>query len=166
MEVYASEIRMYAGSVIPQGWHLCDGSLLNINEYNELFTILGTTYGGDGITTFGIPDLRGRMVVGSGTDVDGTIYTTGNYGGSESVVLSEEHTPAHNHKVMASTTPAVDEMPSSQIWAIATLNTYKVTEPNVTLHPSSISESSGGNGHENCQPSIAINYMIALSSTI
>src|SRR5438045_8923207 len=99
---YVGEIRMFAGSYAPVGWMLCEGQELPISENEILFTLIGTTYGGDGQETFGLPDLRGRVPLHLGTDKGGNTYTLGESGGVESVTISTQQMPLHHHAFIAS----------------------------------------------------------------
>src|SRR5512138_3168989 len=94
---YVGEVKMFAGNFAPAGWMFCEGQLLPISEYETLFILIGTTYGGDGQSTFALPDLRGRLPLHNGTDSGGMTYVIGEAGGVESVTLTTNQIPAHNH---------------------------------------------------------------------
>src|ERR1700757_2838833 len=98
---YVGEIRMFAGNFAPAGWMFCEGQLLPISEYETLFNLIGTTYGGDGQSTFALPDLRSRSPIHQGTGSSGTQYTIGEMGGVESVTLTTQQIPSHSHSVIA-----------------------------------------------------------------
>lgn len=101
MEGYIGEVRLFAGNFAPMGWALCDGKQYSISMYEATFTILGTTYGGDGQNTFGVPDLRGRIAIGTGTGAGLSNIILGQSGGSESVTMSSSQMPAHIHPAMS-----------------------------------------------------------------
>ena len=162
-EAYLGEIRLFAGDYAPQGWHLCNGALLSINEYQALYSLIGTTYGGDGVTNFGLPDLRGRMVVGMGTSQAGIMYNRGQKAGAEKVTLTTANLPAHTHIVSAASVDATAQSPDNGVWAKAALNTFTVSSADASLAASAVSAAPGGSQpHENCQPSMALTYIIAL----
>ncbi|SOD90745.1 phage tail protein [Caenispirillum bisanense] len=162
-DAYLGEIRLFAGNYAPEDWHLCDGSLLPINTYQALYSLIGTTYGGDGVTTFGLPDLRGRMIVGMGTSTTGIMYNRGQKAGAETVTVTVANMPAHTHMVSAASTAATSSSPNDAVWATADLTTFTASVPNTTLAPASVSTAPGGSQpHQNCQPSVALTYIIAL----
>src|SRR5918999_1311119 len=99
---YVGEIRMFGGSFAPAGWVFCNGQSLPISEHETLFTLIGTTYGGDGQETFRVPDLRGRLPIHAGTGSSGTTYALGEAAGVESVTLTTQQIPIHNHAMLAS----------------------------------------------------------------
>lgn len=162
-EAYLGEIRLFAGDYAPQDWHLCDGSLLQINQYQALYSLLGTTYGGDGVQSFALPDLRGRMIVGQGTSTAGIMYNRGQKAGAETVALTEANLPAHSHMVSASSDAATSNSPNNAVWANAVNTSYTTSGANVALAPAAVSTApGGGQPHQNCQPSVALTYIIAL----
>lgn len=117
MDCYLGEIRMFAGYYAPEDWTFCDGSLLSINTYQALFTLLGTAYGGDGVNTFGVPDLRSRIPVGMGQGTGLTNYSIGQTGGKELVTLTQANMPSHTHSVMASSKDATELSPNNAVFA-------------------------------------------------
>lgn len=150
----------------PVGWVPCDGSLLQISEYSALFQLLGTTFGGDGTTTFAVPDLRGRVVVGTGQGPGLSNYVQGQMGGVESVSLTGNQNGAHTHPVMAAgfADPGIysaDPYPSLVLGSPGANNFYAPTGTPTTLAPSSVAPFGGGAAHENRQPYQTINYIIA-----
>lgn len=165
-EAYLGEIRLFAGDYAPDNWHLCDGSLLPISQYEALYSLLGTTYGGDGVQTFGLPDLRGRMIVGQGTSTAGIMYNRGQKAGAETVGLTQANLPAHTHMVSTSSNAATSNSPNNAVWANAVNTSYTTSSANAALAPAAVSTATGGGlPHQNCQPSVALTYIIALLGT-
>ena len=174
MDPILGEIRSFAGPYAPNGWLLCDGSLLNISEYEALYSLIGTSYGGDGRVNFALPDLRGRLATGEGTGPGLTTRTIGSFGGTEQVTLTEENLPAHNHFVKVSTAPSGSmNNPSVQTYlgtSNAESGTAKVYVPGNTTGTTQVSldedmiEPAGGNQpHGNIMLCIAINYIICMN---
>jgi microcystin-dependent protein len=167
-EPYVGEIRLYPyPRGAPQGWHNCDGSLLAISEYEVLFTLLGTAYGGDGMTSFALPDLRGRVPIHQGTGPGLSTYILGEVSGSETVTLSINQMPRHIHMVMASTQAASTSSPSNVLLAAAFPNDgfYASTVTGATsanLIASAVGPDGNNQPHENCAPTLTLNYCIAL----
>ena len=161
---FIGEIRLFAFSVVPKGWIQCNGSLLSIAQNQALFSILGTTYGGDGRTTFGIPDLRGRvpMSFGQGTGLQN--YPQGTKAGTEGVSLTNAQGVAHTHTVMASPAPATTSAPAGNLLAVPVPGTSAYASSG-SVAPMSSSEvtTTGGQPHENRQPSLVIAYCMALT---
>lgn len=162
-EPYIGEVSMFAGSFAPKGWALCDGSVLSISQYSALFSILGATYGGDGRTTFGLPDLRGRAPMHAGRGPGLTPRTLGEMGGSESVALTQNQMPPHNHTANASSADATEVSPQNNVWAVSDerKNLY-ANAPDTTMNPNAIGVSGGGQPHGNMPPYGVVNYIIAL----
>jgi microcystin-dependent protein len=160
---YVGEIRIFAGNFAPQGWAFCDGSILSIAENEVLFVLIGTTYGGDGQSTFGLPDLRGRLPIHQG---DG--YVIGALGGSETVTLTSAELPAHNHSVHSSTAHGNTSSPAGALWAAdgtGVAAPYRKPASGgtaVALAGGTVAPSGGGQPHENRQPVLAMNYIISL----
>lgn len=163
MEAYVGEIRIFGGNFAPVGWAFCDGQLLSISENELLFSLIGTTYGGDGQTNFALPDLRGRLPIHQGQSTSGTIYTLGERGGTESVTLSPTHLPPHSHPVMASPNSGDLGSPQDATWATKNQQYSADVNPSNTLHPQIIGSAGGGQPHDNMMPSLAVNYIICLS---
>ncbi|MBV8192876.1 MAG: phage tail protein [Alphaproteobacteria bacterium] len=177
MDAFLGQIISVGFNFAPQGWALCDGSLLQISQYEALFNLLGTTYGGNGQTNFALPDLRGRVVVNQGQGPGLSDYALGVNGGAENVTLRSSQIGAHNHPMMATLLPnPLPPPPAPQPAAdpgngtsVLTENTqlavsmYNAGPPDVTLSPSSISPTTyPGLPHENRQPFLAINYIICV----
>src|SRR5215467_441947 len=157
---FVGEIRMFGGTFAPVDWAFCNGQLLPIAEFEALFALIGTTYGGDGQSTFALPDLRGRLPVHQGPG-----YLTGQTGGAENVQLTANHLPAHTHTLYASTDSANAGSPQGNV-ASATLNAtiYYSSPPLAAMSPAAItSVPGGGQAHDNCQPFLCVNFIIALN---
>ncbi|MFC2107956.1 phage tail protein [Candidatus Bipolaricaulota bacterium] len=168
-EPFLGEIRPFAINKTPDGWAPCAGQLLKINDYPTLFGLLGTTYGGDGQITFGLPDLAGRMPVGRGRGTGLENYTLGQKGGQEQVSLQPEGLPPHKHAVEALDTFGSGEAPAGHIIGLEgnyTTYGFDPSEPRlVDMHPEAIGTSGGGQGHYNMQPYQVIRYFVALEGT-
>lgn len=161
---YVGEIRMFGGNFAPAGWFFCDGSLLPISEYETLFQLLGTTYGGDGESTFAVPDLRGRLPNHQGTGPGLSTYVIGQQGGAEQVTLTVNQIPAHTHAPLASTGPGGNSNPVDNIWATAANNFYSTAAPNsgAPLPNDAISPAGGSQPHDNVQPFLCVSFIISL----
>ena len=164
---FIGEIRMFGGNFPPNGWVFCEGQLMPISENDALFTLIGTTYGGDGQETFGIPNLSGRVPVHSGTGNTGVTYVLGETGGVESVTLTTNQMPIHNHPM---TTTATNQQLSPQNATFATSTSVQAgvsgyqnnVTPNVPLLPTAIGPIGGQQPHDNFQPTLAISYILSL----
>jgi|SRR5688572_8728395 len=155
---YVGEIRMFGGNFPPAGWMFCDGQLLPISENETLFQLIGTTYGGDGQSTFALPDLRGRVPIHQGNG-----FILAETGGVESVTLTVPQIPAHGHGFLASADLANSPNPAGHVLAEAVSTTpYFAGPPAVPLAPQSILPSGGSQPHENLQPYQCISYIISL----
>ena len=164
-EAFVGEIRMFAGNFAPRGWAFCDGQLLAISQNDALFSILGTIYGGDGRTTFGLPDLRGRLSMHAGTGPGLSPHKLGTRGGVEHVTLDVDKIPAHNHKVEANSKPGNQASPVNAIpgaEASAATDIWTTTAANGFMKASMIQNTGGSKKHENRQPALGVNYIIAL----
>jgi microcystin-dependent protein len=165
MDNFIGEVRLFAGMFAPQGWAYCDGSLLDISTNDALYTLLGTTYGGDGQYTFGLPDLRGRVPIHQGTlSQYGNSYLPGQTGGVETVPLTAINLPAHSHAFVATTNAGTTATPTGNLVATAPANSLVFVETAGTVGFSPIEVATTGSGapHQNMQPYQAINYIIAL----
>jgi microcystin-dependent protein len=158
---YVGEIRMFAGNFAPAGWMFCEGQLLPISEYETLFNLIGTTYGGDGQSTFALPDLRGRIPIHFGNG-----FTLAETGGVETVTLTVSQIPAHSHPFLATNNPAAQNPPSSTVLPgtenLATTTPYGTDAPRTTLHPSSVGSTGGSQPHDNFQPYLCVDFIISL----
>jgi len=170
---YIGAIVLFAGNFPPRGWAFCQGQILAIATNTALFSILGTTYGGNGQTTFALPDLRGRTPVGQGQGLGLSPVSLGEVAGVESVTLITSQMPQHNHLMQVNTSAPADQVsPANNFLAAATgtygpdsvtVNTYAATSTqNATLAATSISIAGGTTPHENRQPFLGLNYIIAL----
>ena len=149
---------MFAGNFAPAGWNFCDGSILQISENETLFQLIGTTYGGDGESTFAMPDMRGRIPVHLGSG-----FTLAEIGGAESVTLTTNQIPAHNHPMLASTSIANTPNPGNDLLGLSSqVNTFFVDPPNANMATNAISSVGGNQPHDNMMPYLCINFIISL----
>ena len=165
-EPFVGEIRMFAGNFAPRGWALCDGQLLAVSQNDALFSLLGTIYGGDGRTTFGLPDMRGRVPLHQGQGPGLSQRRLGSKGGAQQVTLTTNQLAAHSHTFNASTAEAASTDPTGQVFGQSVANfRYLKNESSAApaqLSPQSISDTGGSQAHSNLQPTLCINYIIAL----
>jgi microcystin-dependent protein len=157
---YVGEIRMFAGNFQPAGWLFCEGQLLPISENETLFQLIGTTYGGDGQSTFALPDLRGRLPIHQGNG-----FILAETGGAEEITLTVQQIPAHNHALLATTNNASGTAPQNQVPAASsevTVTPYGTDAPPTTLQASSLSPVGGSQPHTNFQPYLCVNFIISL----
>ncbi|WP_199769356.1 phage tail protein [Flavivirga eckloniae] len=173
MEGTIGEIRMFAGNFAPRTWAFCEGQLLSINSNQALFSILGTTYGGDGRTSFGLPDLRGRVPVNPGRGPGLSVYNLGQRGGTETVTLTTNQIPSHTHAATGTVTanfsplnPANTGNPTGANFANAATDTYNSAPADTQMAPNNVHVAVGNTGgslpHENRQPYLSIYYIICL----
>ena len=166
-EPYIGEIRPISFNYAPKGWALCAGQLLPVNQNQALYALLGTQFGGNGVTTFGLPDLRGRIPVGTGQLSGGGNYTQGTTGGAENVTLLQNQIPPHQHTVAGQfqTTANQDQTsPAGQLLATGVLNQYTngAADARMATTIKGTVGNVGGQAHENRAPFVALNYVIAL----
>jgi len=164
-EPYVGEIRMFAGNFAPRGWAFCDGQLLAISENTALFSLLGTIYGGDGQTTFGLPDLRGRIPVHAGQGLGLSERRVGATTGIENVTLMVNQIPSHVHQVPCNdfVGNSLGSSGSSAIAAGTNNRVYSSKRGNLqSLHTNTISVAGGGLGHSNLMPSLCVHFIISL----
>jgi len=156
---YVGEIRMFAGNFAPAGWMFCEGQLLPISENETLFQLIGTTYGGDGQSTFALPDLRGRIPIHNGNS-----YILAETGGVEEVTLTIQQIPAHNHSVLASTDLADSAIATDAYVSAASTGSkiYSSAAPSTALAPQSINSTGGSQPHTNFQPYLCVDFIISL----
>jgi microcystin-dependent protein len=162
---FIGEIRMFGGNFAPQDWAFCDGSLLSIAEYDTLFSLIGTTYGGDGQTTFALPDLRGRIPIHAGQGPGLSPHTLGEAGGTEAVALTTAQLLAHTHPLAAVNGVGTTPSPGGAVWAgVANGALYASGAPSgATMNANSIGAAGGGQPHDNLMPYQCISFIIALS---
>lgn len=161
-EPFIGEIRMFAGSFAPRSWAFCDGQLLAINQNDALFSLLGTIYGGDGRTTFGLPDARGRIPVHAGTGPGLSQRRIGSKSGSEQVTLTTNELPAHTHPWQATNSPASSTSPAGKAPANALGDVYTSDFSPVGMAGTAVSNTGGSQSHGNLQPFLCLNFIIAL----
>ena len=158
-EPFVGEIRIFAGNFAPLGWAFCEGQLLNKSDYETLFTLISTTYGGDGTTTFALPDLRGRVPIHFCPG-----FALAARGGAEQVTLAPGQIPAHSHAFMASTGGGSAANPSNNV--LATSPSIALYQPfmntAVNMSPAAVGSSGGSQAHSNMQPFQCVNFIIAL----
>ena len=161
---YVGEIRMFAGNFPPQGWLFCDGSLLPISQFEVLFTLIGSTYGGDGQQTFGLPDLRGRVPIHQGQGAGLSNRTIGSPGGVEMVTLNLPQIPNHAHALQASTDSASPaSAPVGSLVANAgTTNIYAGVAPSNNMSTTAVGAAGGSQPHNNLAPYQCVSYIISL----
>jgi microcystin-dependent protein len=157
---YIGEIRLFGGNYAPVDWAFCNGALLPISEYPELYMLIGTTYGGDGVNTFALPNLMGRIPIHQGTGLDGNTYVLGESAGAESVTLTINQIPQHSHAPIGSssggqTTPIGNSYGSGE-------DLFSTAAPSVALLPGTVANVGGSQPHSNLMPSLCVSYIIAV----
>jgi microcystin-dependent protein len=162
-EPYLSMIEAFGFNFAPQGWALCNGQTLPINQNQALFSLLGTTYGGDGTTTFALPNLQSRVAVHQGQGSGLSAYAAGQAGGTESVTLLPAQMPAHTHPVHASSSPAEALRPGGRVLARASTDIY-VAKPDgsTVMDAGMLGDAGDSDPHPNIQPYLVLNFCIAL----
>lgn len=157
---YVGEIRIFAGNFAPAGWMFCEGQLLPISENETLFQLIGTTYGGDGQSTFALPDLRGRLPLHFGSG-----FILAETGGAETITLTTNQIPSHTHPFLATNNAASTNSPTGNTLAAGsgvTVLPYGTDQPTTTLHPQSIGTAGGSQPHNNFQPYLCVDFIISL----
>jgi microcystin-dependent protein len=163
MYSYIGQLKMFAGNFAPEGWMLCQGQLLSIAEYDTLFNLIGTTYGGDGQETFALPDLRSRTPIHMGQGPGLSNYVIGQTVGSEQVTLTQQQIPAHSHPFIGATSPSNSPNPGNNIIGQASqINMFFGDTPSVPMKPTSLTPVGGSQPHENMMPYLVLNYIISL----
>ncbi len=171
MDPFLGEIKIFAGTFAPVNWHFCDGALLSISAYQPLYSLLGTTYGGDGVTTFAVPDLRGRIPIGQGSGPNLTPRLRGSSGGAEDVTLTDAQIPAHTHLIRASTVTTASVVNPTNLTYLGPVVVPGQTGygyvnnitggTKMTLDTSVVHPFVGGNqAHSNMMPTMTLNYII------
>jgi microcystin-dependent protein len=161
-EPFIGQIILVPYNFAPRGYAFCQGQILSIAQNTALFSLLGTTYGGNGQTTFALPDLRGRAPLSQGQGPGLSNYSLGEQGGVESVTLISQQMPQHNHFLSVNNQGAATGRPSGQFPGVAAANAYAPATDGTTFAPQAISLTGGSQPHENRQPYLALNYCIAL----
>jgi microcystin-dependent protein len=160
---FLGEIEMVGFNFAPTGWALCEGQLLPISQYAALFDLLGTIYGGDGVSNFALPDLRGRVPVAMGQGSGLSNYSIGQLGGTENVTLITNQMPAHTHAANASTSNGTSATPSGNFPAVNNEGIqHYAAASNGTMNSAAIGTAGGSQPHNNVQPYLCINFIIAL----
>jgi microcystin-dependent protein len=155
---YVGEIRMFGGNFAPAGWMFCEGQLLPISENETLFQLIGTTYGGDGQATFGLPDLRGRLPIHQGNG-----FILAETGGVEEVTLTVQQIPAHSHALLATTSPGTDANPQNNVLATSTATKiYRESNANQPMSATMVAPTGGSQPHTNFQPYLCVDFIISL----
>jgi microcystin-dependent protein len=155
---YVGEIRMFAGNFAPAGWMFCEGQLLPISENETLFQLVGTTYGGDGESTFALPDLRGRIPLHQGNG-----FILAETGGAEEITLTVQQIPAHSHALLGSTANGSQPGPGNNLLASSTVITpYAPESTNAVMAPIAITSVGGSQPHTNFQPYLCVDFIISL----
>ena len=155
---YVGEIRMFAGNFAPAGWMFCEGQLLPISEYETLFNLIGTTYGGDGQSTFALPDMRGRIPIHMGNG-----FTLAATGGAEQITLTTQQIPAHNHPLLASNANAAASTPTNNLTGqTGATQIYREVNPGTAMSGLAITSTGGSQPHTNFQPYLCVDFIISL----
>ena len=160
---FLGEVRMFAGNFAPQGWLTCDGQLVSIAENDALYTLLGTTFGGDGVITFGLPDLRGRTPIHMGNGIGLTPRELGQMIGDETVTLTASQLPSHYHPVHANGAAGTLSDPTNAVWAEASTSEkqYSDNPTNVAMSLACTQSMGGGLAHDNLMPFQVMTFIIA-----
>jgi microcystin-dependent protein len=159
---FVGEIEIVGFNFAPTGWATCDGQLLSIASNTALFSLLGTQFGGDGIHTFALPDLRGRMAIGQGQGPGLQNYLIGDTGGEEQVTLTIAQMPAHTHRAVGSSALADTTAVGGNVWGTTAVFLYSSGSPSTPMNPLAIGAVGGGLPHENRPPFLVMNFIIAL----
>lgn len=160
-EPFLAEIRMVGFNFAPRGWAFCDGQILPINQNQSLYSLLGTTYGGDGRTSFALPDLRGRTPTHVGNNDAGGSHTLGQKAGEETHTLGVNEIPQHTHTLRGTDAAATGNNPSGAVFGKTTSNVYGTASP-TAMSTDTVANAGGGQAHENMQPWLAVHFCIAL----
>ena len=155
---YVGEIRIFAGNFAPAGWMFCEGQLLPISEFETLFNLIGTTYGGDGQSTFALPDMRGRLPIHMGNG-----FTLAETGGAETITLTVSQIPAHSHPFLASSDVANSPNPASNVVARSSQEKIFISSnPTVAMSNQFLGSVGGSQPHNNFQPYLCVDFIISL----
>ncbi len=163
-EPFVGEIRMFAGNFAPRSWAFCDGQLLAVSQNDELFSLLGTIYGGDGRTTFGLPDMRGRIPLHAGTGSGLNNRRLGSRGGIENVTLTTNQIPSHTHVFNGMNTPATETAPGSAttLGQSQGYDLYVPAQNPTSMAAGAVSSIGASRQHSNLMPFLCVNFIIAL----
>jgi microcystin-dependent protein len=156
-EPFLAEVKIYGLNFAPRGWAFCDGQIMSINQNQSLYSLLGTTYGGDGRSSFGLPDMRGRVAIGSSTQ-----YREGSKGGQETHTLTASEMPTHSHTAVTANEGASSNNPTNMLLGNPNTNIYGIKQKDTNFNSATLSSRGGSQPHNNMQPFLAINYCIAL----
>ena len=163
MDPFVAEIRIFPFNFAPKGWAFCDGQLMPISQNTALFSLLGTTYGGDGKSTFALPNMQGNAPMHPGQGPGLSLHDLGETGGSETVSLLESEIPSHSHRLLASAADGISTSPVANLWAQGTgVSVWGTTAPNTSFADSAIAPAGGDQPHNNMQPYLTLNFCIAL----
>jgi microcystin-dependent protein len=157
---FVGELRMFGGNFAPAGWAFCNGQLLPISQYETLYNLIGTTYGGDGVSTFGLPNLQGRVPIHMGTDRQGTAWVEGQISGTENVTLTVQQMPQHNHTVTANASGG-SNVPTGNVYGGGDAM-FSTNAPSVQMSNTVISNNAGSVPHSNLMPFLAVSFIISL----
>lgn len=161
---FIGQVVLFAGSFAPRGWEFCHGQLLDINRNQSLYSIVGTTYGGDGRTTFALPDLRGRVPLGAGSGPGLSSRSCGDKGGKELVTLTVAEMPNHNHIATGSQFEGDRTVPVEAVPSRSPLRDLQyASSPDTEMHPEAVQPAGGGQAHDNMSPFLGLNYIIAVT---
>jgi microcystin-dependent protein len=160
---FVAEIRIFGFNFAPTGWAQCNGQLLPISQNTALFSLIGTFYGGDGKSTFALPNLQGSAPMNQGQSGGTSDRTLGEASGSESVTLVQSEMPAHSHALNAVESTATERQPPNQMVAVGeAMSFYRTGQPDIQMNPGMLAPGGGSLPHNNMQPSLALNFCIAL----
>ena len=155
---YVGEVRMFAGNFAPAGWMFCDGQLLPISEFETLFQLIGTTYGGDGQSTFALPDLRSRIPIHTGNS-----HTLAETGGVETVTVTVTQMPAHSHPFLAYNSVANSPNPANNLLGLSSqVQMFFGDPPNINMNSGAIAQTGGSQPHDNIMPFLCVSFIISL----
>ena len=161
-EPFVGEIRMFAGNFAPRGWAFCDGQLLAVSQNDALFSLFGTIYGGDGRTTFGLPDLRGRIPLHAGQGPGLSNRRLGSKSGTENVTITTNQLPSHTHTFRGSQNLADNTNPNQRTFGTTSFDLYIPSNPNTNMSQNAITNVGGSRSHTNLMPFLCINFIVAL----
>jgi microcystin-dependent protein len=164
MDPFVAEIRIFGFNFQPKGWAFCDGQLLPLSQNTALFSLLGTTYGGDGRSTFALPNMQGNAPMHPGQGPGLSLHDLGETGGSQTVTLLESEIPSHTHTWTASNADSIDQNPGGNLLAggVGGLSLYGAPPPQVQLSPNALAPAGGSQPHNNMMPYLTLNFCIAL----